>query len=296
MNKQNASGKIAREPNFSEGTFVDEFGVPIHYYRWEVERPVAVLQIAHGLGEHAQRYDRIARALAGHGIEVWADDHRGHGETGLSQLQRGEIRKLGNLGPGGTAAVLKQLHKFRELITDYRAQSPVHFWGHSWGSFLGQKLLAQPGSDYASATLTGSALMLPGNFASSGFNKAWKNEPNATGYEWLSRDRAVAEAFVNDPKTFFANAAAVLGVANSLALLGAPKAAQNRELPLLIMAGSNDPIAGGPSNVKLAEAYRRLGHSQVDLEIVPEARHELHNELGADDFTRRLAEFILKAS
>lgn len=279
--------------SFESGTFVDAFGVPIHYYRWQAAEPRAVLQIAHGLGEHAQRYDAVAKALAEQGIEVWADDHRGHGETGLSQLHRGEIRRLGNLGAGGTGAVLSQLAQFRELITDHHPRTPLHFWGHSWGSFLGQKLIARPGAEYASATLTGSALMLPGNFASSGFNRAWKDTPNATGYEWLSRDRAVGERFAADPKTFFANAAAVLGVVNSLGILGVPKRASNPEMPIFIAAGSEDPIAGAASNQKLADAYRKLGHERVELEIVPAARHELHNELDADAFIDRLARFVL---
>ena len=60
-------------------------------------RPKAVIRIAHGLGEHARRYDQMAAVLNMAGFSVYADDHRGHGQTGLVQIDRRQIKKLGNL-------------------------------------------------------------------------------------------------------------------------------------------------------------------------------------------------------
>src|SRR6185437_6219189 len=57
-------------------------GVPLFVYRWLAPAPVkAVVQIAHGLAEHAGRYARLAQALTGAGYAVYASDHRGHGRT-----------------------------------------------------------------------------------------------------------------------------------------------------------------------------------------------------------------------
>ncbi len=72
----------------------DSFGVDIVFYEWPVADATAVVQIAHGLGEHARRYDQMAAALNRAGFSVYADDHRGHGQTGLGQIER---RKLKNL-------------------------------------------------------------------------------------------------------------------------------------------------------------------------------------------------------
>ena len=41
--------------------------------------PLAVVQIAHGMGEHAMRYGRLAQALVAAGCAVYANHHRGHG-------------------------------------------------------------------------------------------------------------------------------------------------------------------------------------------------------------------------
>ena len=59
-------------------------GVSIFVYRWLPDAagpPRAVLQIAHGMGEHAARYERLARRLTAEGYAVLANDHRGHGRT-----------------------------------------------------------------------------------------------------------------------------------------------------------------------------------------------------------------------
>ena len=44
--------------------------------------PRGAVQIAHGLAEHAARYERFATALNEAGFLAFATDHRGHGRTG----------------------------------------------------------------------------------------------------------------------------------------------------------------------------------------------------------------------
>jgi len=56
--------------------FTDSFGVEITYYVWPVEKPKAVVQISHGLGDHGRRYDHVAKALNDAGYSVYADDSR----------------------------------------------------------------------------------------------------------------------------------------------------------------------------------------------------------------------------
>jgi alpha-beta hydrolase superfamily lysophospholipase len=46
-----------------ENLFVDQFGVEIVFYEWPVSEPKAVIQIAHGQGEHARRYDHMASII-----------------------------------------------------------------------------------------------------------------------------------------------------------------------------------------------------------------------------------------
>jgi hypothetical protein len=63
-------------------TFAAADGLALFVYRWLPEAtPKAVVQIAHGLVEHAGRYARLAKALTRAGYAVFAGDHRGHGRT-----------------------------------------------------------------------------------------------------------------------------------------------------------------------------------------------------------------------
>src|SRR5215467_8495200 len=64
--------------------------VALFVYRWiPAGQPRAVIQIAHGLAEHAGRYVRLAQALNAAGYAVYANDHRGHGRTAKSQDELG---------------------------------------------------------------------------------------------------------------------------------------------------------------------------------------------------------------
>jgi pimeloyl-ACP methyl ester carboxylesterase len=197
-------------------SFKDDFGVEIMFYDWPVANPKAVIQIAHGLGEHARRYDSMAATLNKAGFSVYADDHRGHGQTGLKQLENKQIKRLGNLGPGGMAATYKQVADFSKLIKAENPNRPLVLLGHSWGSFIAQKIINKYSDIYDAVFLSGSALTMPGYLATGDFNKVWKKLPGSTGYEWLSRDVKIQNKFVEDPLTFLALAMQVFGVKNSL--------------------------------------------------------------------------------
>ena len=58
--------------------FVDAYGISIVYDVYEAEEPRAVVQLLHGVGEHAGRYGALIAALVADGYTVYADDHRGH--------------------------------------------------------------------------------------------------------------------------------------------------------------------------------------------------------------------------
>jgi alpha-beta hydrolase superfamily lysophospholipase len=271
----------------------DSFGVDIVFYEWPVADPKAVVQIAHGLGEHARRYDQMAMVLNRAGFSVYADDHRGHGQTGLGQIERKQIKKLGNLGQGGMDATFKQVLDFSKLIKSENPGKPLVFLGHSWGSFIAQKVINNSSDFYDAVVLSGSALTMPGYLATGDFNKVWKKLPGSTGYEWLSRDVEVQKKFVADPLTFLAAAMQVFGVANSLKLFGSPSKNVRSDLPILIQVGEADPIGGEYSNKALVESYRKkAGIQDIELFVYHDARHEIYNELNKDDILQDLIKWI----
>jgi alpha-beta hydrolase superfamily lysophospholipase len=274
-------------------SFKDDSGVEIVFYEWPVANPKAIIQIAHGLGEHARRYDRMAAVLNRAGFSVYADDHRGHGQTGLGQVASKQTKKLGNLGPGGMDAAYKQVADFSNLIKKENPGKPIVLIGHSWGSFIAQKIINKQSDMYDAVVLSGSALTVPGYLATGDFNKVWKKLPGSTGYEWLSRDIEVQKKFVDDPLTFLAAAMQVLGVKNSLKMLGKPSKTVRSDLPILVQVGEADPIGGEYSNKALVEAYRKnSGIQDIELFVYHEARHEIYNELNKDEIIQDLIDWI----
>jgi alpha-beta hydrolase superfamily lysophospholipase len=274
-------------------SFKDDFGVEIMFYEWPVAEPKAVIQIAHGLGEHARRYDAMAATLNKAGFSVYADDHRGHGQTGLKQLENKQIKRLGNLGPGGMKATYKQVADFSKLIKAENPNRPLVLLGHSWGSFIAQKIINNYSDIYDAVVLSGSALTMPGYLATGDFNKVWKKLPGSTGYEWLSRDVEIQNKFVADPLTFLAAAAQVLGIKNSLEMFGKPSKDVRRDLPILVQVGEADPIGGEYSNKALVEAYRKnAGIEDIELYVYHECRHEIYNELNKDAIIEDLITWV----
>lgn len=69
-----------------DGENLAQYEWPLYAWAEEMGRdalpPRAVVLIVHGLGEHAGRYEHLARQLLGWGFAVRAYDQRGHGESG----------------------------------------------------------------------------------------------------------------------------------------------------------------------------------------------------------------------
>jgi alpha-beta hydrolase superfamily lysophospholipase len=276
-----------------ERSFNDLLGVVISFYEWPVANPKAIIQIAHGLGEHARRYDDMAATLNRAGFSVYADDHRGHGQTGLGQIANNQTKKLGSLGAGGMEATFSQVTEFSKLIKSENPGKPLILLGHSWGSFIAQKIINKNSELYDAVVLSGSALTMPGYLATGDFNKVWKKLPGSTGYEWLSRDVEIQKKFVAEPLTFLAAAMQVFGIANSLKLFGKPSKNVRSDLPILVQVGEADPIGGEYSNKALVEAYRKnSGTKDIELFVYHDARHEIYNELNKEEIIADLIKWI----
>ncbi len=257
-------------------TFTDQHGVVVHYYVWAPGKPKGIVQLAHGVGEHALRYELLAQDLVNAGYAVYADDHRGHGATGV-EYWKGDLSKIGKLGKGGLRATQQNLLELTALAKAEHPDIPFTMLGHSWGSLMVQNLLNQGVHSYDAVVLTGTALRTPLDMNGGDLNARHKHL-GTTGAEWLSRDPEVAAAFVADPLTTDAKVLQLFGVRDGLRLYGTPKRV-TPPVPLLIMVGDDDPLGGEKSAKKLADAYlRKGGLGDVELIVYPGARHEVFNE------------------
>jgi alpha-beta hydrolase superfamily lysophospholipase len=233
------------------------------------------VQIAHGVGEHAKRYDAFARVLAANGFAVYADDHRGHGETGRTQ-HGGDLSLLGRLGPGGLKATEAEILQLTGIARERHPGLSVIMFGHSWGSLMTQRIINDVPRPFDAVVLSGSAYRTPLSMESGDLNQSWKTA-DANGFEWLSRDSSTAEAFIADPLCFGADIPKLFGYADAVKLYGKP-ARGVADVPMLIVSGELDPLSRGDGLRKLAAAYRARGVRDVTLRIFPGARHELNRE------------------
>ena len=259
-------------------TFTDQHGVRIHYECWRVPDATAVVQLAHGIGEHIGRYGELIEALNAAGYSVWADDHRGHGQTGFEQ-HGGDLTRMGRPGPGGMRAAIAGVERFAEVIREAEGDdAPFVMLAHSWGSFMAQHVVNRHPHRYDAVVLAGTAWLQLGFTNIGDLNKRFAR-PGGTPVEWLSRDPQVAREFMADPYTTDRTLQQLFGWPQSFTLITRPSKRIPSELPLLIMVGSDDPVAGERSAIALLRDYvRRADLVDAQLIVYEGARHELFNE------------------
>lgn len=278
-------------------------GTPLFVRRWLAARgkPKGVVQVIHGAAEHSARYDRLAQALNRDGWLVYADDHRGHGNT------RVRTKALGDAGPD---AWNKFVSDERELTAYIRRQHPglkVFLLGHSMGSFIAQDYAARHADGIAGVVLSGSNGVLanadqtvaavkdlaakeplaPSPVFASVFESFNKPFTGKAGFEWLSRDPVEVKKYMDDPMSGFAfSNELVADFFTGLRDLWNP-ANQSRipkSLPIYVISGDQDPVGGNTAglNVLLA-SYKRHGLTDVQHKFYPGARHEILNETNRDE-------------
>lgn len=264
--------------------FTDAHGIAIVYDVHPVADGVTargVVQLLHGVGEHAGRYGALISTLTGAGFIVYADDHRGHGRTGMRQ--HGDASRLGRLGPGGLRAVFDDEWQLTELIRAENPGLPLVLLGHSWGSFIAQHVLNRHPDGYDAVVLSGSAHLTPRDLNALPLNARWAG-PDAHGLEWLSRDPAVWADYRADPLTTEVPLLKLFGPIDAARLYGRPRRDYPRDVPVLLMVGRDDPVGGPRSVHRLADDYRnRSGLGDVTTLVYPDARHEIFNELQQDE-------------
>lgn len=292
-------------------------GMAIHVRHWLPEtKPTAIILVAHGMAEHAARYERLATALTQAGLEVYAPDHRGHGQTGLASSS------LGYFGDsGGMRRVVEDLHELSAFAQAQGPGLPVYLLGHSMGSFISQYYISLFGAELAGCILSGTAGPMPAGLLAGGslvanlgsifkgrragaplanklsfgsYNDAFK--PNRTAFDWLSRDNAEVDKYIADPLCGF-----LCSYGFFRDLMGAFRAIHSPEalaaippnLPIYLVAGAADPVGAARGSVDaLAELYKGLGIKDVEEKLYEGARHEILNETNRDEVTKDILDWL----
>ena len=279
-----------------QSRFTSHDGREVQLYVWdEVKKPKAVVKIAHGMAEHSARYDDFAKFLNSRGYIVVMNDHRGHGLTAAKDSLGYEE------GDMWTNNVKDQL-----TILDYCREKwklPVIMMGHSYGSFITQAVIEEH-PDVAGFVVCGSNFMKGASFslcrviASSmckhrggrypaqlivnlSFKMYEKKFPGQNA--WLNRDEAEVKKYNDDEMSgFVCSANFYRSFMNGIRKLYKKEffTQIDTDKPLLLVAGSNDPVGSYGKGVKKLDGFYRskVGVRDVSLKLYEGARHEILNE------------------
>ena len=298
-------------------TYQSQDGVTrIHAIEWIPDVPVqAVLQICHGMVEYIDRYDDFARYLARHGYYVTGHDHLGHGQSVQDDSCHGYFHET-----KGNEYVIGDIHRLRKRTLKKYPNVPYFILGHSMGSFLVRQYIELYGKGLSGAIIMGTGaqpapLLIAGkslcriiaaqkgwdyrskfidNMVFASYNKRF--EPARTDKDWLTKDEKIVDAYLAHPWcTFRFTVNAYYHMFRGIQFLQKKKNICKipKNLPLFLVAGSDDPVGNFGKNVKkVYRIYQACQIQDVQLKLYETDRHEILNETDRLDVYRDLLDWM----
>lgn len=275
----------------------------LHAVRYTPDKvePWCVLQIAHGMAEHIERYEPFAKFLTDRGVVVTGASHLGHGKSvGEGQLQ-------GYFCEVDAATVLvRDVHRLKKMTESLYPNLPYFILGHSMGSFITRNYISRYGTGIKGAIIASSGVMPQGMLKASGAamnviakvhgekhvskfcdkvafgNYNARIENPKTAFDWLCSDEKVVQKYVDDPMcgfTFTMNG--FKGIMELMNRAHKPEYLEKvpKELPLYVIAGYEDPLGNyGQVVTALPALWAAYGIKNVEAKGYKNVRHELLND------------------
>ena len=290
-------------PSFQDFYFQSSTGrTSIHALKCVPDsKPRAVVQIAHGIAEHIDRYRPFMEFLADNGFVVAGNDHLGHGKSIRVPEEQGFFAEK-----DGWWRVVDDMDKLHDIMSKEYPELPYVLFGHSMGSFLTRTYLIKHPDKYDGVILSGTghqspALVLGGNAAASVMAKLNgamgdgakldslafgtylnKIENPRTKFDWLSRDTEQVGKYIADPLCGFVGKIGLYrDMMQGIKFITDKKniAQMNKEKPVYFMSGDGDPVGDYGKGVERAyKAFCDAGLHDVFMRLYPGGRHEMLNE------------------
>lgn len=280
--------------------FKGENGKEIFAVKWRSDqKPRAILQIAHGMAEHIERYGDFAAFLVDRDIFVYGNDHRGHGKSENRDEDRGYFGDK-----NGYETVVDDMKALTDVIKQDNPKVPVFLLGHSMGSFLSRRYIQRFGEEINGVIFSGTGghpgfMGKIGHYLASrevkkqgrrtpsqklnsltfgSYNNAFK--PTRTDFDWLTRDEKEVDKYIKDPLCgniftagFFED---FLG---GLISLYDEDDKIPKNLPAYFLSGDKDPVGKNTKGVlQNIHQLQSVGLKDVSYKFYPGARHEILNE------------------
>jgi alpha-beta hydrolase superfamily lysophospholipase len=246
---------------------------------WPNPTPERIVVLVHGYGEHIGRYEHVAAALVERGAEVLGPDHIGHGE---SEGERVLIEDFD--------AVVDDLHATVGFARERHPGVPVVMVGHSMGGLIAALYAQRHGDELAGLVLSAPSIGLADVLGAALVQLPEGAEPPEAPIDpsVLSRDPSVGEAYAADPLVWHGGWRRATLTAFQRANEAVDAGPGFGDLPVLYVHGEADQLVP----MALARpAVERLRGSDFTERVVPEARHEVFNELEQDETIGLVASF-----
>lgn len=279
-------------------------GRRVAYRQWLVPSPKLLVHIVHGMSEHSGCYDDVARLLNAAGFSVYAHDHCCHGQN-VPIDELGVVSDSQNWG-----YILKDMLSLNTLMREASPETPLAILGHSMGSFITQRFaqeyperadfLLLEGSSFEPRWLTLAARWIAAfecarqgakgqsplihALTFGGFNRTIKNP--RTAFDWVSRETAFVDAYVNDPRCGMQVSNAFWrDMFRFLNTLYSQQSLQQfrPDIPVYLFAGDQDPVGHKGKGVEKLAAWLRAHLSNVTVKLYPQARHDVLHELNQSE-------------
>ncbi len=271
----------------------------------------ATVQIVHGMEEHKERYFGFASFLSENGFNVVVTDLRGHGSS-APVLSHIADRK-------GDELLINDQQKVTSWIKENFPGLPLILFGHSMGTIISRVLLKTDSKEYVKAVLSGYVAPNPaggvavalGNtvkafrgpkshskllttLAMGPFAKAVKDRK--TDLDWLSYNEENVRKYMDDPLCGVEFSTGSYCALFSL-LSGMAKAGEyrdvNADMPVLLIAGADDPCTGGEKGREASKALlESAGFKNITVITYDGMRHEILNETDKDKVMQDILGFM----
>lgn len=276
----------------------------------------AVLQVAHGMAEHLERYEKFAAALCDLGIALYINDHLGHGQSVSSASELGYFGET-----DGWKNFVEDCHKLSLIAKEENPDKPLIFFGHSMGSFVARAYTLKYADEVKAAIYCGTAGPNPasgvGQLLAKAIAKAKGDHHRSklidkiafgaynskfekrTAFDWLSRDNEEVDKYIADDLCGFLFTAN--GYRDLMALLAFVSSKEwfeglDKKLPVMFIAGAMDPVGDYSKGINIVcDKLYKAGKDNITKILYPGARHEILNEKACfDAVVKDVANFVYK--
>ena len=262
--------------NHIEGEFTGCKEFTLYCQSWLPDNePGTVLLVVHGLAEHSGRYMNLVNHFVPGGYAIYGFDQRGHGR---SEGVRGYAERF--------SYFLSDLETFLGMVRGKHPDKKIFMVGHSVGGTVATAFAVDHHDEFDGLILSGATLKVGASVSPAVIAVARvlslllpKIGVDKIDAAAISQDKAVVDAYVNDPLVYRGKIRARLGAELLKAIQSLPEQMTRISLPVLIMHGAFDRLSD-PQGSQMA--YDRVSSKDKTLKLYDGFYHEIFNEPGRE--------------